>query len=541
MTDEPTPADPGTTPAEPTTGPAAGEGPATATAEAAEAAGEGQEKEPEKLEQAVEIRDIGPCKKHVKVSIDRKSIDARLNDKFSEMVKDAVVPGFRKGKAPRKVIERQYAKSVTQEVRGQLLVASLEQLGEDHDLAPLSPPDINPSKIELPKEGPLVYEFDVEVRPEFDLPNYKGLKIRRPVKTFSDEDVAAEQRRILSEWGQLVPKDGPAEMDDRVIVDLTTRYGDQVIGSSREVTLRVQKQLAFKDGVAERFGEQVVGAKAGDTRVVEITLSDRAAAPQLRGQKVQATLEIKDVKQVRLPELTHEFLHNFGVHSEDQLRELVHAALQRRLEYLQRRSARQQIAEQIAATATWELPRDLLLRQARSAMARRVMEMREAGIPEEEIRGRQRLLQQDILRHTELALKEHFVLQKIAEAEKIEVDQDDVNAAIEAIADREGESPRRVRAQLEKDNQLEALAVELIEGKVVDLILEHAEYQDEPLDQPDQPAVATVEEQAVPGELHDPTAEAERTGDRGQGSAEAAQATEEQTQVTGNTGQQPQA
>ena len=129
---------------------------------------------------------------------------------------------------------------------------------------------------------------------------------------------------------------------------------------------------------------------------------------------------------------------------------------------------------------------------------------------EDEIRGRQRLLQQDVLRSTELALKEHFVLQKIAEAEKIDVNDDDINDEIERIADQNDESPRRVRARLEKEDMLETLAAEIIERKALDLILQSAEYEDVPLEAAEEKPVATVEEQAVPGEMKDPTAAAGR-------------------------------
>ena len=140
-------------------------------------------------------------------------------------------------------------------------------------------------------------------------------------------------------------------------------------------------------------------------------------------------------------------------------------------------------------------------------MARKIMEMRADGISEEEIQGRRRLLEQDILQSTALALKEHFVLQKIAEVEKIDVNDDDLNEEIERIAEQDGESPRRVRARLEREDLLEALAAEMIERKALDLILDSAEYEDVSLGQEDQPAVSTVEAQAVPGEIQDPTAE----------------------------------
>jgi len=209
---------------------------------------------------------------------------------------------------------------------------------------------------------------------------------------------------------------------------------------------------------------------------------------------------------MRLPELTHEFLHRFGVHSEEQFDELVRVVLQRRLEYQQRQAARQQVLQQIAAATNWDLPKELLARQARKTLARRVMEMRNNGIPEEEIEGRRRLLEQDVWQSTELALKEHFVLQKIAEVENIEVSDDDLDAEIERLAEQNNESPRRLRARLEREELLDALAAEIIERQALDLILANAEYEDVPVGRDQQPeAVATVDQQAVPGEMHDPT------------------------------------
>jgi trigger factor len=472
--------------------------------------------EPEKINQTVDISDIGPCKKHIKVSVDRGDIDKLLDEKFSELVKDSVVPGFRPGKAPRKVIARRFHREVTDQVRGQLLLASLEQLAEDYDVAPLSAPEIDPDMIIIPQEGPFVYEFDVEVRPQFDLPNYKGLKLKKPTHTYTDTDVAKEERRILSRYGQLVPKeDGAVEIEDYITVDMETRVGDKVIGTTKEVVFRVDDQLVFKDGVAERFAEQTSGAKAGDKREVDVTLSDAVATQELRGQTVKAMLDIKDVKKLRLPELTHDFLHTFGVHSVDQLREQIRVLLEKRLEYQQRQSAREQVLAEIASASSWELPRDLLMRQARKHLARKVMEMQEAGMSEDEIRGRQRLLQQDVLQSTALALKEHFVLQKIAEVEKIEVSDDEINDEIERLADLEKSSPRRVRARLEKEDLIETLAAQIVERKALDLILNSAEYTEVPLDLKPGSAVSTVEAQAVAGEMKDPTAAPETPAEGG--------------------------
>src|SRR5262249_56730517 len=128
--------------------------------------------------------------------------------RFKELMVEqpAQIPGFRPGKAPREIVVRKYHKEVSNEVKGKVLMASLEQLADDHDIAPLSMPDINYEKLDIPKEGPFIYEFDVEVRPQFDVPEYKGLRLKRPVKTFNDEDVDREEERILARFGELVPK-----------------------------------------------------------------------------------------------------------------------------------------------------------------------------------------------------------------------------------------------------------------------------------------------------------------------------------------------
>jgi trigger factor len=476
---------------------------------------------PIKLVQTVEIKDVGPCKKHIKVTVDRAQIDERFDEKFSEITlsDQPTVRGFRPGKAPRKIIEKQYYPTVSQEVKTQVLMASLEQLADEQDISPLSPPDLDPDAIEIPKEGPFVYEFDIEVRPEFDLPEYKGLKLRRPTHTYTAAEIAAEKKRLLEPYGQLVPKEGdnPAvALDDTVTADVEIKYGDKVLNSLKEVRFKVEPRLALSDGVAEDFGEKLGGAKAGDTRTVDIVLSQELATANMRGQKVQATFTVHDVKTTRPPELTQDLLEGaFGISTPEGFDELVGTLLNRRLEYTQRQEARKQVLEQIAASANWELPQDMLRRQARKTLARRMMDMKNSGMSDAQIAGRRRFLEQDVVATTAAALKEHFVLQKIAEVEKLEIEDDDLDGEIERIADQSGESPRKVRARFEKEDLMEALATDLLERKALDMILASATFEDYELtaaQKAEQTAeVATVAASAAPEEPAAP-AEGETTG-----------------------------
>jgi trigger factor len=459
---------------------------------------------PAKLPQTVEITDVGPCKKHVKVTIDRAAINTRFDEKFSDlMVKNpAHIPGFRPGKAPRKVVQKKFYKEVASEVRTEVLMASLEQLADEQSLSPLSPPELDPNSVIIPEDenSPMVYEFNIEVRPEFDLPNYEGLKIRRPVYEFTDADIAKEGRRYLEPHGTVVPKEGPVAIDDIIIADISIKDGDVELNQVADVRLRVEKKLALEDGIAEDFGKVMVGAKVGDVRTVSITLSHELNNQSLRGKKVTAAFTIKDVKTVRLPEPTPEVMGKFGVRNKEQFDELIRTRLERYLEYTQRNVARAEVLKQLAGGANWELPQELLKKQARKTLARRVMEMRSAGMTDEQILGKQRLMEQDAIRSTAAALKEHFVLQKIAETEKLEIEDADIEAEIDAIADRTNESARKVRARLEREDLIEPLATELLERRALDLVLSKATYEDypfNPMTEEDEEAVSTVDASAT--------------------------------------------
>ena len=456
-----------------------------------------------KLPQEVVITDAGPCKKHVKVTVDRAAIDTRFEEKFRDLMveRPAAVPGFRLGKAPRKIVEKKFYKEIAVEVRQEVLMASLEQLAEEEKLSPLSPPELDPHAVVIPETGPMVYEFDIEVRPEFDLADYKGLKLRRPTHTFTEAEITREGDRMLEPHGVVEAKAEGAALDDLVTADVAIKGPDgKELNTLTDVKFRVERRLALADGVAENFAKQIGGAKVGDTRDIPITLSQDVATESLRGAKLSAAFTVKELQHVKRPELTPEVLEQFDVRTPDAFAELVRTRLDRYMEYVQRNQARSEVLKQLAGNTNWDLPRDLLVRQARRTMQRRMMEMKGAGMSDDQILGRRRVLEQDAMRSTAAALKEHFVLQKIAEVEKLEIEDADIEAEIDRIADQSGESPRKVRARMERDDLIEALATELLERKALDLVLETAEYEDYELNptEGDDADVSTVEQSAAP-------------------------------------------
>src|SRR3954471_24373141 len=441
----------------------------------------GEDEAPEKLELDVQVTNPSACERHVTVTISRADIDRYFDDAFGEMMPTAAVPGFRIGRAPRKVVEHRFRDEVSDQVKSALLLDSLEQISEEQRFTAISEPNFDLEAVEVPKEGKMTFEFTIEVRPEFDMPKWKGLKLNRPVRDFTDADINAQLEQMLSRYGQLVPHDGAAREGDYVSVNITSTADGQQIAHEPEAVVRIRPTLSFRDARLEGFDKLMDGVKEGDRRSAEVTLSNDAPNADLRGKKVNLEFEVLGVKKLKLPELTEDFLQELGGFATDaELRDAIRKNLQRQLEYQQQRIARTQISALLTKSADWELPPGLLQRQSARELERAVMELRRSGFSEAEIRARENLLRQNSTTSTATALKEHFILERIAEEEKIAEEESDYEKEIFLIAAQSGESPRRVRAQLEKRGLMDVLRNQIIERKVLELVQSQAKFKDEP-------------------------------------------------------------
>lgn len=439
---------------------------------------EGEKKE--RLELKVDVADAGPCKKHIKVTVPRSDVDKFFNKEFTDLLKTASVPGFRPGKTPRKLIEKKFKKEVSSQIKGAIILQALEQIGDEQKIEALSEPTLDYGKIELPDEGDFDFAFDVEVRPEFDVPPYKGLKIKRPNKVFSDADVEVGVKAFLREQGKYEPKDGPIAIGDAVEADVRIMDGYIVLKEFEGLQVQVRKDLFFKDGKIDGFGDMMTGLKVGDSKEMTAVLSASLNDPNLRSKEVKAIFVVGEVKLLVVPELDQEFMDKFGFDGIDEVKDFVKKRMEMRLAHAQRNQVRDQIMKQLTESTKLELPRDLLMRQAQRTFDKYLVELQEAGFGPDEMQARVNTLRQDAVNSTAKLLREQFVLQRIAEEEKIEVNEQDLEMEIRQIAARSNESFRRVKARVEKNGLWEALALQVIERRTLDTIIESAESEDVP-------------------------------------------------------------
>ena len=437
-----------------------------------------------KLNLEVKVETKSACERHVTVTISEQDIQRYFAKQFDDLMPRAAVPGFRPGRAPRKLVEKSFREQVSDQVKGSLLLDSMTQVNDEQTFSAISEPDFDFEAIKIPDSGPLTYEFNIEVRPEFDLPNWKGLALDRFTVEIPDSEVDRSLRRLLESKATLVPVDGAAQPGDKLEATITVRVGDRTVAEGSDVTLGMVDELIFPEATIEGFAKLMAGVKAGDERTAQVTLSEALDDEALAGKQADITIKVLDVKRLELPPIDDSILSAYGIESEAAFRDMVRESLRRRVEYQSTRAMREQISNLLTDSAKWELPAGLLKRQFRRDLERAVLELRSNGFDEQTIRAYENDLRQNTYSRTRKLLQEHFILERIAEEEKVEETAADYDMEIALIAAQQNDSPRRVRARLERRGQMDALRNQIIERKVLEMIKAEATFTDKPYEFP---------------------------------------------------------
>ena len=296
----------------------------------------------------------------------------------------------------------------------------------------------------------------------------------------TDEDVDEYLRKYVGQYGNRVVFDGAAEPGDFVRASIEFTRNGESFRKIPEVDLQLKPTVRFRDAEINGFADLMAGSTSGTIKTVEITISNEAEQVEMRGEKLTATIVVGQVLRLNTPELNAAFFDRIGFATEEELRDEIRGMLQRQVTFDQRQACRRQVLEKITESATWELPESLVSKQTENAMRREILEMQQAGFTTQQILARENELRQKSISTTRQALKEHFVLDRIATKEQIEVSPIDIESEINMMALQRGESPRRVRARLQKSGVIENLEAQIRERKAVDFILRSAQFEDVP-------------------------------------------------------------
>ncbi len=427
-----------------------------------------------KLNLSVKIDKPSTCQRHVVVTVPRAEIDRYFRKAYDEIAPKADLPGFRPGKVPRKLLESRFKQTVTDQVKSGLVMDSLHQITDGGEFSAISEPDMDYGAVNLPDTGDFTFEFKIEVRPEFGTPEWKGLSLDKTVYELTDSEVDHQLARTLERVTPGEAWDGEAQMGDRLVLNAVFRFDGKKVSELEEEVITLRKRLSLADCIVEDFGSLFLGAFEGDKRTTKVKVLETSQNESLRGQDVEIEFEVVEIRRVNVDGLTTSVLESVGFDSADELRSFVRSELERQAEYHQMQLMREQITNQLTKGAEWDLPPALVRKQTERELQRRVLDLRRNGFTDDQIRSVINSIRRNAEEITQASLREHFVLEKIAEDLKVEPSEEEYDDEIKLIADQSDLSSRQVRAKLERTGQMDALRNQILERNVIKMIVAEA-------------------------------------------------------------------
>jgi trigger factor len=430
------------------------------------------------MQTTVENTDKHTVKLTIEVPVDEFTKD--LDRAYRSISNQVKIPGFRKGKVPKQIIDAQIGRDV---VREEFLSSAVPTYFRDavreEDLAPISDPEIQLEQVEDDK--PLIFTATVEVRPRLQLApeDYQGLRVEKPSTEVTDAEIDEWVDRLRERFAELEPADRPVRAEDFVTIDVkTTLHGEDVAEASRSDYLYFVGSGEF----GSKLDVELVSTKPGDILKVNDTLPDRFG--ELGGTDVSIQVLVKDVKQRKLPDADDEFAKTASefdtlTQLRDDLRERLAEMKERDAEGVIRDRALQAMID----TVTVELPESLVEEETDHRISHARERAERAGLTLEQVLQSQgwdeARLREDSREHAIRAIESDLVLEGIARTEKLEVTADEIGAQIAVLAQAYGRETKELAKALDRSGQVVTLAGDIIRGKALDLLVERADIEPE--------------------------------------------------------------
>ena len=435
----------------------------------------------------VTIENLAPCKKLVRVELDAAAVDAAFAEVTREFQKNAQLPGFRPGKAPRDQVVKMYSGKIEEEVKRKLIGDSYPKAIEQEKLRPATYPDIE--EIQFGRGLPLQFAATVETEPELVLPEYKGMALRLEKGAVTDADVARAIDALRQQRIEYRDLDRPLQTGDIAVVNYTgTTEGKPITEVSPTARgLTEQKNFWVKieaTSFIPGFSEQLIGAKPGEKRTVSITFPPDFVVPVLIGKPGVYEVEIVGLKESVLPAANDEFAKSYGAESMEKLLAGVREDLERELKMKEARSLRGQIIQELLTKVTCELPETVVLAETRNAVRGIVQENHKRGVPQETIETHKEEIFSAANTSAKDRVKLQFILNHIAQQEKIQAGQQEMMQRIMQLAEAAQVPVDKYIQELKKQNAIPGIQEQVIQSKTIDFIQMNAKIEEIPVSAP---------------------------------------------------------
>ncbi len=410
----------------------------------------------------------------LKVEIEKEKVADALQKAYQKVVKDVEMPGFRKGKVPRRILEKKYGEEVLHKDALDILIPqAYHEAIQEEDIEAVAQPDVTDVFIE--KDKPATFTAEVTVKPEVELGEYKGLDIEKPEVEIDDEEVEQELEAKRQEQAQLVVADRDiVEEGDHVLIDFEGKINGEAFpgGSAEDYNLEVGSN-SFIPG----FEEQLIGVKKDEEVDLDLTFPEEYQAEDLAGEDVVFTVLVKEIKTKDMPELNDEFAKDLGYDSLDEAKENIKNELYEQRKNQVERDFENELIEKIAEDMEVDIPEEMVEDEIDNMIQRMKMQISQQGMDFDQYLAASGMSEADLKdNYREQALsrvKGNLALEAIAKLEDIEVTEDEIDEEVEKIAEQQDQEKEMVKSFLQMQGQLDQLKMSLESQKVIDFLVEN--------------------------------------------------------------------
>ena len=425
----------------------------------------------------VTITEAGPCKKVLKFEIPKETIESEFEKKTAEVCDTVELPGFRKGRVPRKLVEKRFGAQIKDDVKQSVVSDCYQKALEEHKLNPVGNPQFGEIKLEVGQ--PLNFDVTLEVWPIFELGQYKGLKLKKKPSNVTEEDIGKVLQGMSLRKTQLsVVQDGSVKRGDHIICDCKVKVGRSVVLEDDDVEILVENGVAVANIPIPELVTKLEGIKSGKECEIEIKLSDSFTKEEFRGKDAELKLTVKEIKRLAVPDVDDNFAKTLGSESLEDLKSNVRKRIEIDKKNWAEDDMRNQILDILLDETKFDLPQYFVNYHTEQRVYKHQLDLMKRGMPLEEIQKQTENIKNASAESVMRELKASIILDNIAEKEKIFVTENEVEQRIAAIARTYNTDVTRVRKQLERQGSLSYFRNEMRENKVINLLLKEAKIEE---------------------------------------------------------------
>ena len=419
------------------------------------------------------VDNLSPVKKKLWVEIDSKEVGKEVDKAYRVYGKTAKIKGFRPGKIPRKIMENYFGKQIVEQVTETLVRETLPKALEETKLLPVNMPVI---ENEILKTGQnYKYSAVMEVRPEFELEDYKGVEVEKEILSVTDDNVDKQLEEIRESNAKLktIEEDRAVQEGDYVVIDYEAFDGKEPVDGVRAQnhSLIIGKKQ-FYPGIEEAL----TGSKKGDTLTVDVDFENSYFHSNLAGKKVTFKIDLKEIKSIELPELNNDFAKQLGgdIKGLDDLKEKVKEGLVAREEKRIDKEVKERLLSKISETVDFELPESLVeneinagIESVRQNLMRTGSDFEKSGLDEAK-------LKEEFKPISESKVKGMLILGEIAKQNDFSVSEQEIAEGFAEISKDMGFTPDALRQYYETNNMMDSFKQTLLKEKTLNYLLENA-------------------------------------------------------------------